>query len=1264
MKKVLLFLAIILVSHQIVLSQTPINPSDWGQIMTGYWEFDNQNNISDATVGYDMSITSGVYPIMGPTSSNGAVRIPQGEFLKCDPNIDPTTSSGTYVNSYTLLFDIKVKQLGRYYTLFNTDLGNHGHGDFYIDPSGKIGSSVLGYSTDAVIKANRWLRLVLSFENGSFFKAYINGTLVFESTNNTVDGDYAIDDPLHLFTDGDYSLDNEIDVAAVAIFYKALDDNDIWTLGGYDIELLSEDFENGFNEFHNATGNNVDFTIDTTLHHSGSHCARNAYLSNNNNVLIQTSNLDLTDFPNAILEFWHIAKTKRAKAKCYVEISTDGGSNWSVLPASAYENTSSDYNNKEYFDESSYVDWGFSLQRPGNWAWKKEIFDLSNYSSSSHVLIRFRINTPSNADTNSVRIGWFIDDIHIFQPFRQAPLNQRIVYTSESTAKIKWDDNGTASKWILEYGPKGFTLGNGIGMSVTSNYIQLSGLSDSTEYDWYVSSVYGDTNRYYTDTTGPCTFHTRCQPVDVPYEETFDNTSWPDFPHCLTIENTNKDNFYWKLTSGSYASAPNSAMLSYSDYNDDDDWIFTRGINLQAGIKYSLTFSFRKSLKSGTVEKLAVDWGDDAYHSNMSGTPLYDNNNITNTDWDTVTVTVTPTSTDVYYFGFHAYSSQTNARYLFIDDIKVDLVNKTYWTGNVNNDWENSGNWTNGIPNDTIEAVIPKITSSTQPNYPIITYGQDVSAYKLTVEKNASLTIDEGALTVIGTTDNAGSTAILGKGKITAKGDFTNSGNINVLKGDLYIGLSNASANLNNPGTFSIDIGGVVNVYGNTTNSGSFLIHSNSSGTGVFIPNGNVTGTIKVQRFVHGGRWNLISPSTSDVTAGDLMNADPNTDSWLTYFVESEGPAGDTTHGLGWHFIIPVNTLLNTGTGYAYLPINDETLLFEGNVLTTDFPYSLTYSGPNYGFNLVGNPYTAPVSWDSIGAKWGLHNVDGTIWIYNGSNYSSFPSNTLRYNIAEGQGFFVRATGNNPSMTVPEAARNGNSSSFVKGEVERKEGFNYLSIKSENNGLEDNTFIYFDQKGTDEYDWGYDAEKMFGSSTAPQIFVKEGEKNLTYAFLPDLTEGSERTVSLNYIPGVSGEQKLIFDLENFHDINIVLEDVKTGILQDINENNIYEFTGFKTDDPARFLLHFTRNITGINNELHGGEVNIYSYAGNIYVKLNYDVENTTQVNIYDLTGKRLLSTTINKGETIKRLSLQDYKGYVIVKVISGSKVKTDKVFIQ
>lgn len=490
---------------------------------------------------------------------------------------------------------------------------------------------------------------------------------------------------------------------------------------------------------------------------------------------------------------------------------------------------------------------------------------------------------------------------------------------------------------------------------------------------------------------------------------------------------------------------------------------------------------------------------------------------------------------------------------------------------------------------------------------------------------------------------------------------------VTVQNGYLYVGHYGNPLDLDNSGTFTIEINGKVTVYGDTDNSGDFLIKSESSGSGSFIPKNTVTGNIKVQRYVTGGRWNMITPVTSNVTAGTLMDTDPSTDSWLTYFVESDGAQGDTA-GAGWYYIVPPSTPLDVGKGYCYWPTNNETPEFEGNVNSSDFPYTtLSYSGPNYGFNLVGNPYTSALTWDTLGVKWNLNNVDNTIWIYDGStgNYNSYPSGVAQYNIALGQGFFVRATGNNPSMTAPETGRNHGSSSFVKGDKgNRREGFNYLAVKALNNGSEDNVYIYFDDNGTDDYDPGFDALKMFGSSAAPQLFAQE-EKSQSYDFLPNLNEGDSRTVNLNYIPGATGQQKLIFDLGNFHDIDVVLEDTKTGTLQNINENNVYEFTGSKADNPARFLLHFSRNITGINDNNHSenNSIKIYSYANNVYVKSNVKNNNKAQVNIYDLTGKKLLSSTVNNGETIKKLTLPDYRGYVVVRVIKGPTVKTEKVFV-
>ena len=497
--------------------------------------------------------------------------------------------------------------------------------------------------------------------------------------------------------------------------------------------------------------------------------------------------------------------------------------------------------------------------------------------------------------------------------------------------------------------------------------------------------------------------------------------------------------------------------------------------------------------------------------------------------------------------------------------------------------------------------------------------------------------------------------------------EMVNDSYILVESGYVIVGFGSHTVNLTNNGTLYIEKDGRVTVFGGTTNTGTFIVKSYNNGSGSFIPEGSVTGSIKVQRYVTGSRWNMISPSVSNETAGTLMDTDPSTDSWLTYFEESEGEQGDTA-GAGWHYIVPPSTSLEVGKGYCYWPTNNETLELEGGVTHTDFPYTLSYSGSNYGFNLVGNPYTSPVEWDTLGGKWSLNNVDNTIWIYDGSsgNYNSYPSGVLTYNIALGQGFFVRATGSSPSMTAPENGRGHVSSSFVK-RAERRRGFNFVAVKVLNYGKEDNVYIYFDANGTDDYDYGYDALKMFGSTTSPQLFVQE-EKSQSYDFLPYLNEGESRTVHLNYIPGVSGEQKLIFDLSNFHGINIVLEDTKTGVLQDITENNVYEFTGAKSDDPARFLLHFTRNVTGVNtnNESSSEDVKIYSYANNIYVKHDgaIDSENGAGIYVYDITGRELIRTKLNKGEHLKKLSLTNYSGYVVVRVIDGGVLKTDKVFVK
>jgi hypothetical protein len=146
-----------------------------------------------------------------------------------------------------------------------------------------------------------------------------------------------------------------------------------------------------------------------------------------------------------------------------------------------------------------------------------------------------------------------------------------------------------------------------------------------------------------------------------------------------------------------------------------DDWFFTQGLQLTAGTTYEVSFSYRSG-NSSFPEKIAVDWGNTAAASSMSGSPIFNNNNFTNTDWTIGTGIFIPTATGTYYVGFHGYSDADMAS-LFIDDIKIlEVVPATTWQGTVNTDWLNPNNWSEGLPSSTTRITIP--TGLT--NYPII----------------------------------------------------------------------------------------------------------------------------------------------------------------------------------------------------------------------------------------------------------------------------------------------------------------------------------------------------------------------------------------------------------------------------------------------------------------------------------------------------------------------------------------------------------------
>jgi len=288
---------------------------------------------------------------------------------------------------------------------------------------------------------------------------------------------------------------------------------------------------------------------------------------------------------------------------------------------------------------------------------------------------------------------------------------------SLSAKTLDWDDVTNADGYHLSIGTTsgGTDIVNNAAISGASNssYTVGSNWSYATTYYWTVTTDYDGSA---TVTGDEWSFTTECTSTSIPYFQAFDDVTASAFPTCMKVENNNGDSYQWE-TNTTHNSSPNSARIHYNGSLAMDDWFYTRGLNLTGGVTYEVNFVY-KAVSAFYPEKLSVDYGTSATASAMSGSPVFDNNNITNTSWATGSGTFTPSSTGTYFVGFHGYSAK-NMYILYVDDVQVVEQNSSAtWNGTTDNDWTNTGNWSTSMPPGAATSItIPPGKT----NYPTLT---------------------------------------------------------------------------------------------------------------------------------------------------------------------------------------------------------------------------------------------------------------------------------------------------------------------------------------------------------------------------------------------------------------------------------------------------------------------------------------------------------------------------------------------------------------
>ena len=148
-----------------------------------------------------------------------------------------------------------------------------------------------------------------------------------------------------------------------------------------------------------------------------------------------------------------------------------------------------------------------------------------------------------------------------------------------------------------------------------------------------------------------------------------------------------------------------NATYIYHRYNAADDWLVTPGIELEAGVTYTIALeAIKPTPESHTyTETFEVKVGTEATAANLSaGTAVIATTEVT-TSWTNYRRTFTPTTSGTYYVGIHATSPKDQNSF----SIRNLVVGLNYYTLSLADNTKDAGNWKGNVNNAETDVNLP-----------------------------------------------------------------------------------------------------------------------------------------------------------------------------------------------------------------------------------------------------------------------------------------------------------------------------------------------------------------------------------------------------------------------------------------------------------------------------------------------------------------------------------------------------------------------------
>ena len=349
-----------------------------------------------------------------------------------------------------------------------------------------------------------------------------------------------------------------------------------------------------------------------------------------------------------------------------------------------------------------------------------------------------------------------------------------------------------------------------------------------------------------------------------------------------------------------------------------------------------------------------------------------------------------------------------NADYQINGEGRVKQAPYTEWTGTVDNDWFNAGNWTNGVPGSTINTYVEDNSKATPP---VIIGGTAI--------------VSDMHLLV------GGSLEVGPTGALTSDGTFT----VN--------------------GTFTIESD-------NTGAAGSFIDMGTLAGNGMFYFNRDMLGTGTAG---NGEGWHYLSTPvdglmSSDLIEGYFLNSwSESTNLWV-HHDDVQAPSNISFNNMaGWAVKQDLSYVGGTGDVVEFeAEISD---LHTGAYAVGFTATNLEPGDPNNlnNWNLLGNPYPSPINAASIVFP---PELNASIYYWNDATlmYEVWAGGIGSQYIPATQAFFVKAIADG-SLNVDNSMRTHNGvNSYYKSNID-----DLLTIEVSVSDHKDVTYIRFEDDG-------------------------------------------------------------------------------------------------------------------------------------------------------------------------------------------------------